>query len=64
MSSADDLSTQGSGRFDLAVDVGCGSGQGTVLLGPYFSRVVGTDVSPAQLRMAQLNSNPANVSYR
>ncbi|XP_041637995.1 putative methyltransferase DDB_G0268948 [Cheilinus undulatus] len=48
----------------LAVDVGCGSGQGTVLLAPYFTKVVGTDISQAQLEMAHANSNPPNVSYR
>ncbi|XP_073318668.1 putative methyltransferase DDB_G0268948 [Pagrus major] len=51
-------------QFDLAVDVGCGSGQGTIPLAPFFTKVVGTDVSPAQLEMALTNSNPPNVSYR
>ncbi|XP_038554263.1 putative methyltransferase DDB_G0268948 [Micropterus salmoides] len=51
-------------QLNLAVDVGCGSGQGTTLLAPYFSNVVGTDISPAQLEMALVNSNPPNVSYR
>lgn len=51
-------------QFDLAVDVGCGSGQGTILLAPYFTKVVGTDISPAQLKMAVANSIPPNVSYR
>ncbi|KAM9334040.1 putative methyltransferase [Symphorus nematophorus] len=51
-------------QFKLAVDVGCGSGQGTILLAPYFTKVVGTDISPAQLEMAQTNNNPPNVSYR
>ncbi|XP_012691046.1 putative methyltransferase DDB_G0268948 [Clupea harengus] len=50
--------------FDLAVDVGCGTGQGTVLLGPYFSKVVGTDVSPAQLEMALQHSIAQNITYR
>ncbi|XP_029369218.1 putative methyltransferase DDB_G0268948 [Echeneis naucrates] len=50
--------------FNLAVDVGCGSGQGTILLAPYFNKVFGTDISPAQLEMALTNSNPPNVSYR
>ncbi|XP_067439351.1 putative methyltransferase DDB_G0268948 [Thunnus thynnus] len=53
-----------SKQFNLAVDVGCGSGQGTVLLAPYFTKVVGTDISGAQLEMALANSNPPNVSYR
>ncbi|KAL7369569.1 hypothetical protein ABVT39_002192 [Epinephelus coioides] len=51
-------------QFNLAVDVGCGSGQGTVLLAPYFTSVVGTDISPAQLEMAKAQSNPRNVSYK
>uniref|UniRef100_A0AAQ5YML2 Si:ch211-93g23.2 n=1 Tax=Amphiprion ocellaris TaxID=80972 RepID=A0AAQ5YML2_AMPOC len=51
-------------QFSLALDVGCGSGQGTKLLAPYFTKVVGTDISPAQLEMASANSNPPNVSYR
>ncbi|XP_054480167.1 putative methyltransferase DDB_G0268948 [Anoplopoma fimbria] len=55
---------KGTKPFNLAVDVGCGSGQGTNLLAPYFAKVVGTDVSPAQLEMAVTNKNPPNVSYR
>ncbi|XP_039998382.1 putative methyltransferase DDB_G0268948 [Xiphias gladius] len=51
-------------QFNLAVDVGCGSGQGTTLLAPYFTKVVGTDISPAQLEMALASSKPPNVSYR
>lgn len=47
----------------LAVDVGCGSGQGTVLLAPYFSKVVGTDISPAQLENARAIQQCPNVSY-
>ncbi|XP_034034249.1 putative methyltransferase DDB_G0268948 isoform X1 [Thalassophryne amazonica] len=58
------ISFQKSDRFNLAVDVGCGSGQGTRLLAPYFTKVVGTDISPAQLEMATTNDNPPNVSYR
>ncbi|TWW63964.1 putative methyltransferase DDB_G0268948 [Takifugu flavidus] len=50
-------------RLQLAVDVGCGPGQGTVLLAPYFTKVVGIDVSPAQLEMALTKTNPPNVSY-
>lgn len=53
-----------SSQYNLAVDVGCGSGQGTVLLAPYFTKVVGTDISPAQLEAALTNNNPPNVSYR
>ncbi|XP_068165889.1 putative methyltransferase DDB_G0268948 [Antennarius striatus] len=51
-------------KFDLAVDVGCGSGQVTTLLGPHFSQVIGLDVSAAQLEMALTNNKPSNVIYR
>ncbi|XP_068165873.1 malonyl-[acyl-carrier protein] O-methyltransferase-like [Antennarius striatus] len=51
-------------KFDLAVDVGCGSGQVTTLLGPHFSQVIGLDVSAAQLEMALTNHKPSNVTYR
>ncbi|XP_054654817.1 putative methyltransferase DDB_G0268948 isoform X2 [Dunckerocampus dactyliophorus] len=51
-------------KFNLAVDVGCGNGKGTVLLAPFFDKVVGTDVSPAQLEMALANSLCPNVTYR
>ncbi|XP_061841356.1 putative methyltransferase DDB_G0268948 [Nerophis lumbriciformis] len=51
-------------KFNLAVDVGCGCGQGTVLLAPFFDQVVGTDISPAQLHVAQANSAWPNVTYR
>ncbi|NP_001139099.1 uncharacterized protein LOC100005086 [Danio rerio] len=50
--------------LDLAVDVGCGSGQGTELLAPYFLTVVGTDISPAQLKIASDKDHPANICYR
>ncbi|XP_057192789.1 putative methyltransferase DDB_G0268948 isoform X1 [Triplophysa rosa] len=50
--------------YDLAVDVGCGSGQGTLLLAPYFAHVVGTDISPAQLEMARKHVSSTNITYR
>ncbi|XP_030635827.1 putative methyltransferase DDB_G0268948 [Chanos chanos] len=50
--------------FNLAVDVGCGSGQGTVLLAPHFTTVVGTDISPAQIEQAKSHDHASNVSYR
>jgi len=56
--------SQKNASNDLAVDVGCGSGQGTLLLAPHFTRVVGTDISPAQLEMAKKYVNIPNVSYR
>uniref|UniRef100_A0A3B1JGU9 Zgc:162780 n=1 Tax=Astyanax mexicanus TaxID=7994 RepID=A0A3B1JGU9_ASTMX len=50
--------------LELAVDVGCGSGQGTVLLAQHFTKVVGTDISPAQLEQAVKHSSAPNISYR
>lgn len=35
-----------------------------MLLAPHFTRVVGIDVSPAQLEMALTKDNPPNVSFR
>nr|XP_020470568.1 putative methyltransferase DDB_G0268948 [Monopterus albus] len=60
-----DFLEQQKGRpFELAVDVGCGSGQGTVLLAKHFASVVGTDVSPAQLEMALQHAKQPNITYR
>ncbi|KAF6734281.1 putative methyltransferase [Oryzias melastigma] len=50
--------------LELAVDVGCGSGQGTLLLAKHFASVVGTDVSPAQLEVALQHNTEPNVTYR
>ncbi|KAG8122755.1 hypothetical protein E2320_018434 [Naja naja] len=49
--------------FQLGVDVGCGSGQNTLLLAKYFEKVVGTDVSEAQIEEAKQAAHPLNVSY-
>ncbi|XP_063153901.1 putative methyltransferase DDB_G0268948 isoform X2 [Candoia aspera] len=49
--------------FQLGVDVGCGSGQNTLLLAKYFEKVVGTDVSEAQIEEAKRATHPLNVSY-
>jgi len=49
---------------DLAVDVGCGSGQSTRVLSPYFERVVGIDVSSAQIANASKNTqNSSNTNF-
>ncbi len=58
------LPEQIQGYLDLAVDVGCGSGQGTELLAPHFLTVVGIDVSPAQLEIASAKEHASNVCYR
>ncbi|XP_059199607.1 putative methyltransferase DDB_G0268948 [Centropristis striata] len=60
----DFLEKQKGHPFELAVDVGCGSGQGTVLLAKHFASVVGTDVSPAQLEVALQYAKQPNITYR
>lgn len=48
---------------ELAVDVGCGSGQGTHFLGEHFKKVVGTDISEAQIQEAKDTPCLPNISY-
>jgi len=51
------------GPYKLAVDVGCGNGQSTSGLAPFFSRVVGQDSSSEQIDEARLHETSPNVSY-
>ncbi|XP_023123989.2 uncharacterized protein YafE [Amphiprion ocellaris] len=60
----DFLEKQKGRPFELAVDVGCGSGQGTLRLAKHFASVVGTDVSPAQLEVASHYAKEPNITYR
>ncbi|MBN3277734.1 Y8948 methyltransferase, partial [Polyodon spathula] len=48
----------------LAVDLGCGTGQNTRVLAPHFQKVVGIDVSEAQLAVATRVAGFPNISYR
>ncbi|KAM6269016.1 putative methyltransferase [Porphyrio hochstetteri] len=48
---------------ELVVDVGCGSGQGTRFLAEHFKKVVGTDISEAQIQEAKDAPSTPNVSY-
>ncbi|XP_074857405.1 putative methyltransferase DDB_G0268948 [Carettochelys insculpta] len=48
----------------LAVDVGCGSGQSTRVLVTRCEKVVGTDISEAQIEAAKRSASFPNVSYR
>ncbi|KAJ8044824.1 putative S-adenosylmethionine-dependent methyltransferase CRG1 [Holothuria leucospilota] len=50
--------------FDVAVDVGCGTGQSTRFLAPHFRKVVGVDPSDAQLQEAWAITKEQNVVYR
>ncbi|KAM9486544.1 uncharacterized protein Hap1MRO34_006538 isoform 2-T2 [Clarias gariepinus] len=49
---------------ELAVDLGCGTGQNTRLLAPHFQKVVGIDVSESQLEEARAVPGFVNVTYR
>ncbi|GFT25428.1 methyltransferase DDB_G0268948 [Nephila pilipes] len=51
------------GALETAVDVGCGSGQSSVILAPFFTRVRGLDASEAQIREANKHRVSANVEY-
>lgn len=45
------------------MDVGCGSGQGTHFLGQHFKKVVGMDISEAQVQEAKDTPCMPNISY-
>ncbi|KAF4086786.1 hypothetical protein AMELA_G00088350 [Ameiurus melas] len=49
---------------ELAVDLGCGTGQNTRLLAPHFQKVVGIDVSECQVEEARAVPGFANITYR
>ncbi|XP_066491021.1 putative methyltransferase DDB_G0268948 [Tiliqua scincoides] len=57
------LEKKGANTFRLAVDVGCGSGQSTWVLASRFEKVVGTDISEAQIEAAKQAAHPPNISY-
>ncbi|KAI4898318.1 hypothetical protein NFI96_028565, partial [Prochilodus magdalenae] len=49
---------------ELAVDLGCGTGQNTRLLSPHFQKMVGIDVSENQLEVARAVPGSTNITYR
>ncbi|GFV07481.1 putative methyltransferase DDB_G0268948 [Trichonephila clavipes] len=49
--------------LETAADVGCGSGQSTVILAPSFKQVHGMDVSAAQIRQAEATRSLPNICY-
>ncbi|PIK62482.1 putative methyltransferase [Apostichopus japonicus] len=53
-----------SAPLELAVDIGCGSGQSSRSLTPHFKQVVGLDVSQVQISQAQSKSVEENLTYR
>ena len=50
-------------KIPLAIDVQCGSGQLTGVLARYCDRVIGIDISAAQLQMAREYNGHENVEY-
>ncbi|KAM3915803.1 putative methyltransferase isoform 1-T2 [Leptodactylus fuscus] len=50
--------------YELAVDVGCGTGQSTKLLAPHFVKVLGTDISKAQIEEANKVLKLPNTTFR
>lgn len=61
-----DYVSQRGGGCNHAVDVACGSGQSTFYLGHHFRECVGLDISPQQIKQAQLRlreSKSVNVRF-
>ena len=56
-----DYLQQNGGAQDLAVDVGCGSGQGTFQLLEHFKQCLGVDISRAQIKEAQEKASSMEV---
>ncbi|CAN2391363.1 methyltransferase DDB_G0268948-like [Pristimantis euphronides] len=50
--------------YELAVDVGCGTGQSTQILVPHFKKVLGTDISEAQIEEAKKACNHKSIAFR
>jgi SAM-dependent methyltransferase len=59
----DDAGVPEDGRRDLAVDIGCSGGQFTAALAAHFQSVVGVDIDPHALRIAQRDHGGARVGY-
>lgn len=59
----DQVKPDKDGVFDLAVDIGCGTGQVTGLLAPYFKKVIGMDLSKTQIQIAKSSNTLDNVEY-
>ncbi|CAD5126577.1 DgyrCDS14670 [Dimorphilus gyrociliatus] len=47
----------------LALDVGCGSGQSTECIAPFFENVIGVDISKDQISEGRKNNQFENVEY-
>jgi len=50
-------------KFDLMIDVGCGSGQISKLFSNDFQKIVGIDVSAEQIKQAKGNCQFENINF-
>ncbi|XP_069591681.1 demethylrebeccamycin-D-glucose O-methyltransferase-like [Ranitomeya imitator] len=50
--------------YEFAVDVGCGIGQNTKILASHFEKVLGIDISEAQIEEAKISVNLPNTMFR
>ncbi len=46
------------------IDLGCGNGTQTRFLANHFTRVIGTEISPAAIAIARTKNAAPNISYR
>lgn len=46
------------------IDLGCGNGTQTRFLANHFSRVIGTEIAPAAVQLAERTNGAANLTYR
>lgn len=46
------------------IDLGCGNGTQTRFLADHFAKVIGTEISPAAVQIAQTKNAAPNASYR
>jgi SAM-dependent methyltransferase len=46
------------------IDLGCGNGTQTRFLADHFARVIGTEISPTAVAIAQTQNAAPNISYR
>ncbi|CAF3839508.1 unnamed protein product [Rotaria magnacalcarata] len=49
---------------DLVIDIGCGTGQSTILLAPHFQRIIGYDISEYQIKKANETNTHSNINYK
>ncbi|MBX3302749.1 MAG: class I SAM-dependent methyltransferase [Nitrospira sp.] len=46
------------------IDLGCGNGTQTRFLANHFAKVIGTEIAPAAVQLAERTNGAANVTYR